>query len=97
MDKNLTQMMTCAFIFCAVMFSLYMDAQHSSINDSSQITCYSGGNLILNDYSTGKINNSDGYGYGYKSATTGHYVNTKGDCRVTYGVEKPADFKMIGI
>lgn len=62
------------------------DAQLSSfeaLGESSVIKCYSGGQVIFEDQSTGKVQQLDGDGITYKSAKSNTYVRAYADCIVT--------------
>ena len=62
------------------------DAERASIGaygEKSDIACYSGGQVIFEDVSTGKVAQLDGDGITYKSAKTGKYVRAFADCIVT--------------
>lgn len=73
------------------------DAQQAhwgALGDAARITCYSGGRLVLDDFSTGKIKNADGSdGYEYKSVTTSRLQQASGDCQIDYGAKKPDGWK----
>ena len=61
------------------------DAERASMfnyGDQAQITCWSGGNVIFEDVSTGKVQQLDGDGITYKSTKTGKYVRAFADCIV---------------
>lgn len=71
-------------------------AHFGALGNSGRVTCYSGGKMIADDYSTGKIANAGGSdGYEFKSVSTGRLEQFSGDCVVDYGVQRPADFKPI--
>lgn len=58
-------------------------AAFSRINEPSIIKCYSGNEIILEDESTGMIEQSSrGSGLFYKSKKTGKYVKAYADCLV---------------
>lgn len=62
------------------------DAERASIfnyGDEAKIVCYSGGQVIFEDVSTGKVLQLDGDGITYKSTKTGKYVRAFADCIVT--------------
>ena len=68
----------------------------AALGDPARITCYSGGKVVFDDFSTGKVSPEDGgAGYYFRSATTGKLVEMTGDCRVIYDEQKPADFKPV--
>lgn len=62
------------------------DVAHlQSYGNSAHITCYSGGKVIVDDNSTGKLLNANGSdGYEYMSKTTGKLHQVSGDCVVVY-------------
>jgi hypothetical protein len=69
-------------------------AHFSAMGSPARVTCYSGGRLVLDDFSTGKVSNSDGSdGYEFKSATTGRLQQASGDCQVDYGAKRPQGWK----
>jgi len=58
-------------------------AQLTAIGEPGHVTCYSGGQVIYNGDSTGKIatvKNSDGWEF--MDAATGRLVRVSGDCVV---------------
>jgi len=62
------------------------DAERSSMfnyGETAYIKCYSGGQVIFEDESTGKVLQLDGDGITYKSAKSGKYVRAFADCIVT--------------
>jgi hypothetical protein len=71
-------------------------ARLTSLGQSGRVTCYSGGRVFFDDYSTGKIADAEhSDGYYFVSTTTRRLVHVSGQCLVDYGVDKPADFKAI--
>lgn len=70
------------------------DTQRShsgAYGDTARVTCYSGGRLIADDFSTGKVSNaSQSDGYELRSKTTNRLVQFTGDCVVDYGATPPA-------
>ena len=65
-------------------------AHFSALGSSARITCYSGGHLVLDDFSTGKVSNASGSdGYEFKSDTTGRLEQASGDCQIDYGASRP--------
>lgn len=62
------------------------DAEMASLGafgDNASIKCYSGGTVIHDDISTGKVVQIDGDGITYKSDKTKQYVRAYADCIVT--------------
>jgi hypothetical protein len=57
-------------------------ARYSSLGNQADITCFSGGQAVFTDVSSGKIQESDGEGIGYQSQKTGKYVRVFADCVV---------------
>lgn len=51
--------------------------------DQAEVTCYSGGQVIFQDVSTGKVVPLEGDGFTYKSAKTGQFVRAFADCILT--------------
>lgn len=73
-----------AFILAAL--SACTDAElatYGAYGESASVKCYSGGDLIHDDVSTGKVIQIDGDGITYKSKNTGQYVRAYADCIVT--------------
>jgi hypothetical protein len=62
------------------------DATMSSIGalgSEAEISCYSGGQRVFNDRSTGKVVQTDnGDGLGFRSKSTGKFVRVYADCIV---------------
>jgi len=59
-------------------------ASFGSLGNSAEIKCYSGGKLIYEGYSTGRVSttqNSDGWEF--KDNKTGKFIRVSGDCVVT--------------
>lgn len=55
-------------------------ARYGSYNEQSDVVCYSGGVVISEDVSTGKVLSLDGDGFSYRSAKDGKYVRSFADC-----------------
>jgi hypothetical protein len=72
-------------------------AHWGAIGSAARVTCYSGGKVILDDFSTGKVgkNGNGGDGYEFKSATTGRLQQANGDCVVDYGAKPGGDFHAV--
>ncbi|MGJ8515290.1 hypothetical protein R84865_002238 [Carnimonas sp. R-84865] len=52
-----------------------------SYGSAANVSCYSGGRLVLDDLSTGRvISDESGSGVYYESANTGKFVHTYADC-----------------
>lgn len=81
------------------MLAACTDAQQAhigAIGSPARITCYSGGHLVLDDFSTGKVANaSESDGYEFKSVTTGRLQQASGDCQVDYGAKAPKGWKAL--
>lgn len=76
--------MKVVLIVSAIMLSGCTDAEMGSLSafgDSAEIECYSGGEKIFTDKSTGKVQMLEGGGWHYRS-TDGKYVRTFADCFV---------------
>ena len=54
-----------------------------SYGDRADVKCYSGGQVVFEDESTGKIVSLDGDGFAYKSAKTGQMTRAFADCILT--------------
>ena len=56
-------------------------ASLSSIGSSGEITCYSGGKVILKTKSTGRIQTVEGSdGWEFKDAASGRFIRVSGTC-----------------
>lgn len=65
-----------------------------ALGDSARVTCYSGGVMIADDFSTGKVANAgNSDGYEFRSKTTERLVQFSGDCVVDYGVTAPSGWE----
>jgi hypothetical protein len=63
---------------------------------AARATCYSGGEIVLDDYSTGRVENESGSdGFHYVSATTHRLMHLSGQCFFNYGDTPSASFKPI--
>lgn len=75
------------------------DAQRAktfALGDPARATCFSGGRLIFDDFSTGKVNNEEhSDGYYFVSRTTHRLASTSGDCQLDYNAEVPQNFTAI--
>jgi len=58
-------------------------ARLGTYGSEAAIKCYSGGQEIFSDVSTGKVVSLDGDGFAYKSKKTGRYVRAFADCILT--------------
>ena len=76
------------FVFMAMIMFGCTDAQRGklgAIGESAHVECYSGGKLIYEGVSSGKISseqNSDGYNFVDKE--TGKFMEVSGNCVITY-------------
>jgi hypothetical protein len=72
-------------ILCASL-SGCTDATMSSfgaLGSEAEVSCYSGGQRVFNDKSTGKVVQTDnGDGLGFRSKSTGKFVRVYADCIV---------------
>lgn len=59
--------------------------------DQAHIICYSGGQVILDTWSTGIVERSPNGadGYYFKDATDGRLKESSGECVIDYGAIKP--------
>lgn len=69
------------------------DTQRSKLaayGDAATIRCYSGGVLIYEGRSTGRVLKEDtgADGYAFRDAKTSQLKEVSGDCNVTYGSEE---------
>lgn len=80
------------FILILIIAAGCTDAQYEKITklgDPARVTCYSGGEVIYDDYSTGAISNEEGTdGYYFKEKSSGELVEISADCIFRYG-ERP--------
>lgn len=78
-----------AIVFIALIaISGCTDAERASLfayGDEAWVTCYSGGAVIFQQQSTGKVAQLDGDGITFKSKADGSYVRAFADCIVTTG------------
>lgn len=62
-------------------------AKYAAYGESALVKCYSGGTLIYEGRSTGRVlkEETGADGYAFKEASTGALKEVSGDCNVTYG------------
>lgn len=68
----------------AVMLSSCTDAERSNLfayGDEAEVKCYSGGQVVYQASSTGKVISLEGGGWAFR-AKSGEYVQTYADCFV---------------
>ena len=72
-------------------------AHIGAYGDEARVTCYSGGRMIADDFSTGKVQNADSGsdGYEFKSKTLGRLVQFSGECVVDYGATVPTGWQAV--
>lgn len=71
-------------------------AKITALGQAARVTCHSGGRVIFDDFSTGKVSNSESSdGYYFRAASTGRLAETSGECVLDYGATKPAGFKAV--
>lgn len=83
-----------ATLFATITLSGCSDAMRASLSaygEEATITCYSGGEVIFDDVSTGKIATTDGDGVTFKSKKTGNYVRAFADCIVTSRLQNDSE------
>lgn len=83
MKKLIAAVLLAGFALAAVGCT---DAERASMfnyGETAYIACYSGGKVVFEDTSTGKVMQLDGDGITYKSAKTGKYIRAYADCIVT--------------
>jgi hypothetical protein len=57
----------------------------TALGNPAHIQCYSGGALIYDGYSTGKVSSEDSSdGYFFKDRDTGKFMMVSGNCVMTY-------------
>lgn len=82
-------MKTTATLLAALLLTLTgcTDAQFenlATIGSAAEVTCYSGGVVIYEGKSTGKVATTHGSdGWEFKDAKTGKFVRVSGDCVVS--------------
>lgn len=65
-----------------------------ALGEPAHVSCYSGGRLIYDGWSTGAITNEgNSDGYFFKDKKTGHLVRISGDCVVIDEPEPKEDAK----
>ncbi|WEM34376.1 hypothetical protein [Xanthomonas phage X1] len=57
-------------------------ASWGSLGEQAKVTCYSGGQVIKEYESTGKVMKLDGDGFAFKNKETGKFVRAFADCLV---------------
>lgn len=59
-------------------------AQIQTLGDAAEIKCYSGGNVIYEGKSTGKVSSEEkSDGWYFKDASNGKLIRTNADCIIT--------------
>ncbi len=80
------------FVCLVLALSSCTDAKRGklfSLGDSASVTCWSGGRLIYDGFSTGKVSsekNSDGYFF--KDREMGKMIEVSGNCVIVYNPEE---------
>ena len=79
----------------ALLFVGCTDAECSGISaygSSARITCHSGGKVIFDGCSTGKVANEPGSdGYNFKDSETERHVSVSGECFIDYEAPCPKE------
>lgn len=71
-------------------------AHFGAIGQEGRVSCYSGGSLVFDDFSTGKVQTHEGgAGYEFKSVTTQRLEQVNGACVVDYGATPPAGWNAV--
>lgn len=71
-------------------------ARMTALGDAARVTCHSGGKVVFDDFSTGKVmNDAEGDGYQFVTQSQGDLVEVTGECVVAYGAKKSADFRAV--
>ena len=80
------------FIVGAVLAASCTDTQMSELSaygDPANVTCYSGGVVVFEGRSTGKVSSSTSSdGYLFRDASTRRLTEVSGDCVLQYGVRR---------
>jgi len=61
----------------------------------AHITCFSGGKVILDDFTTGDIDISDSGAIRFRSHSTGQTIRTRSDCVAVYGARRATAFQPV--
>ena len=99
--KILIALLTGLAALAAVAITFAFNADRQEARDRlpsaprAHITCFSGGKVILDDFSTGDIEIRDSGAYDFKSHTTGQRIRTSSDCVVVYGARPAAGFQPV--
>lgn len=71
-------------------------AGFGAYGDPARVTCYSGGQKIFDDFSTGKVSSEEGSdGFYFVAASTNRLVSVSGDCILDYTSQRPAGFQPV--
>lgn len=63
-----------------------------SYGSKARVTCHSGGKVIYDGCSTGKVeSNAHSDGYGFKDADTQRFVDVSGECFIDYDAPCPKE------
>lgn len=88
-------------LIAAGLFSLSAcsDAQQakwSALGTPARVTCYSGGKIVFDDMSTGKVLSEEGSdGYYFESRTTHRLIELQGDCIIDHMTAVPAGWQPV--
>lgn len=81
------------FLISLLTISGCTDACHASLSaygSKARVTCHSGGKVIYDGCSTGKVqSNQQSDGYGFKDSDTQRFVDVSGDCFIDYDAPCP--------
>jgi hypothetical protein len=94
-------LLTALAAMAAAAFALRYNADRPDARDASpsapraHITCFSAGNMILDDFAAGDIDIRDSGAFQFRSRTTGKRITTTADCVAVYGATPAAGFKAV--
>ena len=67
----------------------------SKATSGPRVTCFSGVNVILDDFAAGDVDISESGAYRFRSRTTGQRIRIFGDCVAVYAAAPKAGFKPV--
>lgn len=87
------KMLICLVFACLVGCTDAQVSKLAAYGDSARVTCYSGGEVVFDAYSTGKVAKPDSGsdGYQFRDTRTGRLVEVSMDCKIDYGSTPPEE------
>lgn len=96
MNKTITGLLALTSVLAIVGCTDAQQAKIAALGDAARVTCYSGGEIVFDDYSTGKIENEEGSdGFYFVSRTTNRMIAVTGDCTIDYGAKPDKGFQPV--